>query len=285
MNQKNGFLILSLNSLRSFAFLIFLIIGGKVVAATQPLQSKLTGSFHIALDPGHGGSDKGAIHSSVKESELVLKVAKKIRELLEKNPEIRVTMTRKEDTNISLSDRVKVAENEKVDIFVSLHANAATDQRAKGVEFFFQNNLPADDEGIYMASLENQANATLAQEISSNTIELSKKSDVAAIVEDLRRHHRMMSSLQLSQTLTRVWQSEDKPADKPSPATIKQAPFYVISKTTMPAVLIEVGFLTNPKEVKKLAKQDYQERIAKKIYTAIISFKEKMDKPEAKTLN
>lgn len=91
----------------------------------------------------------------------------------------------------------------------------------------------------------------------------------------------MMTSLHLSQTLTRIWQTDDNA----SHATIKQAPFHVISKTTMPAVLIEIGFLTNPLEVKKLAQNDYQENIAEKIYNAILTFKEKMDKPEAKALN
>lgn len=111
--------------------------------------------------------------------------------------------------------------------------------------------------------------------------ELSKKGDVAAIVEDLHRQNRLSSSLRLTQTLTQVWGTDNNAAQ----ATIKQAPFYVISKTTMPSVLIEIGFLTNPREAKKLVSAEYQNDLAQKIYTALQSYKEKMDNHEAKILN
>jgi N-acetylmuramoyl-L-alanine amidase len=110
---------------------------------------------------------------------------------------------------------------------------------------------------------------------------LSKKNDIDNILEDLRRQDRIYKSLSLSRTLEQSWRKDQIF----SQATIKQAPFYVISKTTMPAVLIEIGFLTNPKEVKKLSQNKHQDLIAEKIYSAILSFKEKVDNPEAKTLN
>ncbi|MDG0815918.1 N-acetylmuramoyl-L-alanine amidase family protein [Bdellovibrio svalbardensis] len=238
-------------------------------------------AFHIVIDPGHGGTDTGAVHSNIKEADLVLKVANKLKALLEKNEKFKVTMTRAADRNISLPDRVKLAEGSKADLFVSLHANAASDQRAKGVEFFFQNNLPPDEESLFLASQENQAvlNSMHATDDTSN--DLSKKGDVAAIVEDLRRQNRITSSLRLTQTLTQTWENDVRS----SQATIKQAPFYVISKTSMPSVLIEVGFLTNPREAKRLTSADYQSDLAQKIYTALVSYKEKVDKAEAKTLN
>jgi N-acetylmuramoyl-L-alanine amidase len=251
------------------------------VLLTSPFAAAVPATLHVALDPGHGGLDKGAIHSSIKESELVLLVANKVKSLLGKNENVRITMTRTEDQSVSLSDRVKIAEANHVDIFVSLHANAANDQRAKGVEFFFQNNLPPDEESLYLANLENQTNAALNQTLNVEKQELSKKGDISAIIEDLHRQNKMMSSLRFSKTLNDFWQN----GNKSNPATIKQAPFYVISKTTMPAVLIEVGFLTHPKEVKQLARPEYQDQIAEKISNAILTFKEKMDKPELRTLN
>jgi N-acetylmuramoyl-L-alanine amidase len=258
-----------------------MVLAHATVLLTSPIAAALPTTLHVALDPGHGGLDKGAIHSSIKESELVLRVANKVKSLLEKNENVRVTMTRSKDQSVSLSDRVKIAEASHVDIFVSLHANAANDQRAKGIEFFFQNNLPPDEESLYLANLENQSNSALNQAQDVEKQELSKKGDISAIIEDLHRQNKMMSSLRFSQTLNQFWQS----GDKSNPATIKQAPFYVISKTTMPAVLIEVGFLTHPKEVKQLAKPEYQDQIAEKISNAILTFKEKMDKPELRTLN
>lgn len=252
-------------------------LGALLILCSSPAHA-----LHIMLDPGHGGVDTGAVYSGAKEADLVLKVAQKLQALLEKDNQFTVSMTRTHDRNLGLPERVKMAENSKVDLFVSLHANAASDQRAKGVEFFFQNNLPPDEDALFLASQENQMilNRRELQEISGGE-ELSKKGDVAAIVEDLQRQNRMNSSLRLTQTLTNVWESDSSAAQ----ATIKQAPFYVISKTSMPSVLIEIGFLTNPKEVKKLVSANYQSDLAQKIYNALQSYKEKMDNHNAKTLN
>nr|WP_295905281.1 N-acetylmuramoyl-L-alanine amidase [uncultured Bdellovibrio sp.] len=254
----------------------------KLVLASALLWSAPSWSLHIMLDPGHGGVDTGAVHGAAREADLVLKVAQRLKALLEKDEQFKVTMTRAQDRNISLPARVKMAEDAKVDLFVSLHANAASDQRAKGVEFFFQNNLPPDEESLFLASQENQMilNSKELHDISGGD-ELSKKGDIAAIVEDLHRQNRMASSLRLTQTLTHVWNNDENA----SQATIKQAPFYVISKTSMPSVLIEIGFLTNPREAKKLLTTDYQADLAQKIYSALLSYKEKMDNHTAKTLN
>lgn len=239
-------------------------------------------ALHIVLDPGHGGVDTGAVHGPAKEADLVLKVALKLQQLLNKDPQFKVTMTRTSDRQLSLPDRVQMAESSKADLFVSLHANAAADQRARGVEFFFQNNLPPDEDALFLASQENQM-ITNSREMAtiSGGEELSRSGDVAAIVEDLQRQHRLSSSLRLTQTLTHVWDNDTAAA----PATIKQAPFYVISKTSMPSVLIEIGFLTNPRESKKLLSAEYQNDLAQKVYTALSSYKEKMDNHTAKTLD
>lgn len=231
------------------------------------------------LDPGHGGIDTGAVYGNAKEADLVLKVAQKLKTLLEQDPEFQVSITRTSDRVVALPARVKLAEQAKAELFVSLHANAATDPRAKGVEFFFQNHLPPDEESLFLASQENQLmiNSREIVEISGGD-ELSKKGDVAAIIEDLQRQNRINSSLRFTQTLTRVWR-QDKDA---SHAAIKQAPFYVISKTSMPSVLIEIGFLSNPREAKKLLNADYQKELAQKIYSALVAYKDKTQKVPAK---
>lgn len=254
----------------------FLISSLFVVTASPAL------ALHIMLDPGHGGVDTGAVYSGAKEADLVLKVAHSVKALLEKDPSFQVSITRTNDRMLSLQERVHMAENKKADLFVSLHANAATDQRARGVEFFFQNNLPPDEESLFLASQENQAMiASQESHETSGGDEVSKKGDVAAILEDLNRQNRMLSSLRFTQTLTNVWGADAKAAQ----STIKQAPFYVISKTTMPSVLIEIGFLSNPREVKKLLNKEYQSDLAQKIYKALVSYKEKVDNSSAKTLN
>lgn len=238
------------------------------------LKASPAAALHIMLDPGHGGVDTGATYSGTKEADLVLKVAQQLKVLLEQDESFKVSITRTSDRMIALPARVKMAEDAKVDLFVSLHANAALDPRAKGVEFFFQNHLPPDEESLFLASQENQLliNSRDAMEISGGE-NLSRKGDVAAIVEDLHRQNRMNSSLRLSQTLDRVWKKDINAVH----TSIKQAPFYVISKTSMPSVLIEIGFLSNPKEAKKLLKADYQKDLAQKIYSALSTYKEKSE--------
>jgi N-acetylmuramoyl-L-alanine amidase len=245
-----------------------------VLSLTSPAWA-----LHIMLDPGHGGIDTGAVYGGAKEADLVLKVAQRLKVLLEKDTQFQVSITRTTDHVVALPQRVKLADQAKADLFVSLHANAATDPRAKGVEFFFQNHLPADEESLFLASQENQllTNQKEITEISGGD-DLSKKGDIAAIVEDLQRQNRMNSSLRLTQTLTRVWKSDTDAAH----VAIKQAPFYVISKTTMPAVLIEIGFLSNPKESKKLLNNEYQKDLAQKIYSALLNYKEKIERVQPK---
>lgn len=245
------------------------------------LWSLPASALHIMLDPGHGGIDTGAVHGPAKESDLVLVVAQKLKDLLEKDSQFKVTLTRNLNKSLSLPLRVAMAEQAKADIFISLHANAASDQRAKGVEFFFQNFLPPDEESLYLASQENQVVANNKEFHDISEEDLSKKGDVAAIIEDLNRQNRIQSSLRLSQTLNHIWSTDNNP----SQAVIKQAPFYVLSKTSMPSVLIEIGFLTNPREAKKLLLPNYQQDLAQKIYSALLSYKEKMDNHTAKTLN
>lgn len=228
-------------------------------------------AFHIMLDPGHGGTDTGAVRGPAKEASVVLQVAKDLRELFKSNRDFTISMTRTTDRNLSLPERVKMAERAKADLFVSLHANANTDPRARGVEIYLQNSLPPDEESLFLASQENQNNHDRDP---AEDDEPSKKGDVAAILDDLHRQYRLQSSLRLTETLDALWDREGSRER----VSIKQAPFYVISKTDMPAVLIEIGFLTNPREVKRLLTPEYQREIAHKIYSSLLAYKEKVDK-------
>ena len=145
----------------SLAIFSSLILFVSVIAQANPL--------YVVIDPGHGGSDAGAVYGDAKESDIALKVSLQLKKLLEKDRDFKVSLTREADFNLSLEERVQKAEKQKADIFLSLHANASNDQRAKGVEFYFQNNLPADEEAMYLANLENK----MAVEQADNT--LSKK--------------------------------------------------------------------------------------------------------------
>lgn len=231
--------------------------------------------LHVVIDPGHGGIDAGAVYGNAKESEIALKVSLQLKALMEKDKDFKVSLTREADQNLSLEDRVQKAEKQKADIFLSLHLNASKDLRAKGVEFYFQNNLPADEESLYLANLENK----MSQEQSEDS--LSKKTDVLAIVEDLKRNTKMHQSHQLSQKLLQAWSQNQRSGSR----IIRQAPFYVITKTKIPSVLVELGFISNEAEAQKLLQSSYQKQLAERIFTGLQDFKEMVDKAELRSLH
>jgi N-acetylmuramoyl-L-alanine amidase len=234
-------------------------------------------ALQVMIDPGHGGIDTGTAHSGVQEKDLVLKIANYLQVLLRDNPIYTVDMTRTADQHVALSERVKKAESAQADLFISLHANSNPSTRVKGMELYFQNSLPPDEESVLLAAQENhnERSTTLATMTAP-----SKKSDVLAIVEDLHRQYRAKSSLAMTQLLSQTWKETEPTAH----AAIKQAPFYVVSKTSMPSVLIEVGFLSHPQESQKLASPKYQQEIAQKIYKAIGHYKEMMDNLDGQAL-
>lgn len=249
-----------------FAFSFLLALAFSPLAFSAPLK--------VMIDPGHGGVDTGAVYGPAKEAEITLKVAQHLKALLDGSVEFQVGLTRTQDSALPLPDRVHIAEKEKADLFLSIHANASPDKRARGVEFYFQNQLPADEESLFLASLENQVIKDRTPADSSDNI--SKKSDVLAIIEDLKRQTKMRSSYALSDRLLKAW----NPNGSKNSNVIRQAPFYVISKTNIPSVLVELGFISNPKESQKLIQTQYQKEIAQKIFQGLQAYKEMMDKSE-----
>lgn len=232
--------------------------------------------LQLTIDPGHGGSDAGAVRGKAREADIALHVAEHLRQLLNHDENFHAELTRTSDESLSLNERVAIADKQKSDLFLSIHANAASDRRARGVEFYFQNHLPPDEETLYLAASENQVAKTQesSQESSASELEPTKKNDVLAIIEDLKRVQRMKSSHKLSRKLLEAWNTETKVDNN----AIRQAPFYVVSKTNMPAVLVELGFLTNPKEAERLMDPRYQKEVAGRIYAGLKRYKEIVDK-------
>ncbi len=208
-------------------------------------------NFKVILDPGHGGSDGGAHRDSFIESKIVLQIAEKMKTELEAR-NIEVTLTRQTDTNLSLSQRVQVANDLQADLFVSLHANWSRSSTVNGFEFYFssQNSSPAT----------NQSEGHLTER--------------GAIVEKIKKDLTLLARQKLSLEFSQ--QTQNQIPDKKS--VIRRAPFYVIENTAMPAVLIEVGFISNRREAKQLASPEYQTEIAGLLTKSILSYKEKSDK-------
>lgn len=225
-------------------------------AATQPLK--------IVIDPGHGGVDDGAVRGKLREAEIALKISNELaNQLRAKNHN--VILTRQSDKGVSLKARTDLAEKEKAELFISIHANASEDVRAKGVEFYFQNQLPADEEAAFLASKENQA-------IAHDSHSTVGDSDVAQILADLQRNYKLQSGFEFSRVLAETWSINGTKRNR----MIRQAPFYVISQTTMPSVLVEVGFVSHKAEGPLLTTQTHQREIATQIAKAVDSFSEQI---------
>lgn len=243
-----------------FAFLLFLIFSADFFSESRAeIPIKKPGSFDIVIDPGHGGSDRGAIKGRLSEAEIVLAVGTELQKLLQAESTVESQMTRVGDQSRILLDRVKFAEDRRADLFVSIHANSNPSRSAQGAEFYIR-----EGDAIQRAPASEK--------------KAEKVSDVEAILADLKAQGQLKQSLLFSKQLKSQWSEDAKSA-------IRRAPFYVVSKTSMPSVLIEVGFMTNPAELRKLNSEDHRKELAQKIYKAILSYKEKVDRQKNQSLN
>jgi N-acetylmuramoyl-L-alanine amidase len=239
--------------------------------------------LRVLLDPGHGGTDHGAVRGPVREADICLKISTELAELLKHDPRFTVSLSRTGNQNLSLLQRAEVTRNSNAEVFVSIHANASNDLRAQGMEIYFQNQMASDEESMFLASRENQSAAMGEIPIEENPDEkLTAKGDVHRILDDLQRNHRISLSRALSKILLK-----NMPIDmvgRHNGQPIRQAPFYVISQLHVPAVLVEVGFVTHPEEGPKLNTPVYQKELAQNLYRGLVKFKELMDKERSTSL-
>ena len=230
--------------------------------------TSLSAPYRVLIDPGHGGQDDGAVRNDIREADLVLKISKKILNLLEEDPHFDAQLTRSTTgATLSLKDRVVAAENFDADLFISVHANASTNPRVRGAEFYFSPALSAQESALWLSHLSVQAQKELA---SSEERTKDLTSDVAIILHEIKDQQRAWESQELSRALWRSWSADRK--------TVRQAPFYVVNSNKIPSVLVEVGYLSHPKERALLLKEDHQHKIAEQIFHGLQQFKEFMDK-------
>lgn len=250
-----------------------------LVLALCFVASSAQATLHIVLDPGHGGVDTGATRGAIRESHLALDVAKRLAERLRKAGQFTVTLTRESDITLTLPERAAIAKRVGADLFLSIHANASEDPRAHGVEFWFQNQLPADEESLFLVSRENQTHDAKGRPLASTSSVApaeppSPKRDVARILEDLHRNHRISTSRDLSRDLLSAWHSESRRKNKNA---IRQAPFFVVSEVHVPSVLVELGFVSHENEGRRLSDPSHQDLMARSLFDGITEFAAKAD--------
>lgn len=251
-------------------FFVFL----SVMAA--PALSKGRPPLVVMVDAGHGGRDRGTTQASVHEAQIVLSVAEQLQTLLSQNRQFRVIMTRTQDQTVSLNERSRLAKSHRADLFLSIHVNSSPDTKARGAEFYFQNQLPPNEESMYLAHQEEMLGTgdtkALAQyEFLQNS---AYTSEVNAILRDLLDGSRIQRSSELTRALRLQWRGSRKSQS----GSIRQAPFHVLSQMPVPSALVELGFLTNAQDHAALIHPNTQKQMAQDLYRGLIAFKESLDK-------
>lgn len=222
----------------------------------------------IVLDAGHGGHDPGATGpSGVTEKEVVLDVVKRVARMVEDDLGVKVALTRNSDVFVPLRDRTNFANKQRADLFVSIHANAHPRAISEGVETYFLSSEASDTDARQVAAVENGV-IQLESPASRAKGDLLK-----SILWDLAQSEFQQESSFMAET---VQDSMTKSLSLVNRG-VKQAGFYVLGGAAMPAILIEIGFLTNPKEEKKLATPAYRESVARAIYAGLSEYKRRYD--------
>lgn len=213
----------------------------------------------VVLDPGHGGHDQGSSGpTGLLEKELVLDVALRLGELITANLGSEVVYTRNEDFFVPLEERTKIANASKADLFVSIHANSSVVRTVSGVETYFL-SFTTSKEALDVAARENATSERSVFELR----DLLQKIALQEKVDESRDFAARVNS-----ALFKVW--------GPNPNTrnrgVKKAPFVVLIGASMPSILTEIGFISNPRDEKELRKPETRQKIAEALYKGIAQY-------------
>ena len=246
-----------------------------VEVPTAPVAptERQAGVHVIVIDPGHGGAETGAIGpSGVQEKELTLQLARELEAKLAQRLPVRVVLTRTEDATVQLDTRPAIANQNKADLFISIHLNSSLGSGAYGTETYFLSQQATDNRASTSAAAENQGAAGGPAAGDSQDLQL--------ILWDLAQSHHMAES----QRLANLIQGELNEMLQLKDRGVKQAPFRVLMGATMPAVLVELGFISNPDEEKKLKDPVYREQLVDALSRAIAHYKAQVEnQPETAT--
>lgn len=232
----------------------------KTILRSQP--NKFRASKIIVIDAGHGGKDAGALGNGMYEKNVVLQVALKTGKILQ-NLGYKVYFTRTKDKFINLRNRTKFANDKVADIFISIHANAAPNRKSakitQGIETFFLS--PARSErSMNAAALENKSDIEEMNHFSKMTF-----------LNFLNRE-KIIASNKLAIDLQQNLLSNTRKFFKVSDGGVREAPFWVLVGALMPAVLVEIGYITHPVEGKRLQNEKYQDALAHGIADGVVEY-------------
>ena len=250
-------------------FLLFLIF--ILVSLPPDTFSTPDASFIVVLDAGHGGKDPGNLGTgryNKTEKQIALSVTLKLGDYIKENlPDVKVVYTRKTDTYPTLWQRVNIANSSKADLFLSIHCDAFTNKNAFGCGSYIM-GLDYTDENLRMAQKENSS-IFLEDDYEENYDGFDPNSIESVIALTLNQSVYMEKSIQIAQKIQDQFRERVNRKDR----GVRQAPYLVTSRTLMPSVLVELGFLTNPQEEDFLQSEKGQTYMASAIYRAVKDYR------------
>jgi N-acetylmuramoyl-L-alanine amidase len=222
------------------------------------LQEEPKGLTVVVLDPGHGGRSLGARgNTGTMEKDLVLNVAEKLKTRLEEGLGIKVVLTRTADYYVGLKERTAIANNNRADLFLSVHANATFRRDIDGYETYYLSLKSTDKQARSYAELENKALGVKGDE--------NDKALLEAILWDMAQTSYIQESSELAFMVQKRIVGELRGRDR----GVRQAPLAVLMGASMPAALVEIGYISNPEQEVRLNRQSHQDQIAMALYRAI----------------
>lgn len=225
-------------------------------------------NFTVVLDAGHGGKDPGAIGKKIKEKDINLEIVLKLGDLIKKNhPDVKVVYTRSKDVFVELSERAKIANRNKADLFISVHTNAAQSKTAKGTETYAL-GLAKTEENLEVAKRENSV-ILLEDDYSTKYEGFDPTSAESYIMFDFMQSMYLEQSINLASSVQEQFRTKAKRSDR----GVRQGAFWVLRATSMPSILIEVGYISNVEEENYLALSSSRQKLAESIYDAFSHYK------------
>ena len=238
-----------------------------VSRSVEQVVKKKNRKIVIAIDAGHGGEDPGASGpKNVREKVVVFQIAKRIEKLFDQNPNFQGELVRSGDYYLAHRKRSQLARDKQADFFISIHADAFTNPQAYGVSVYALSTKGATSEAArYLATKENRADLIGG----ASSLNLGDKDDVlAGVLLDLSMTATLSSSLDAGKYVLKNMGSVARLHKK----QVEQAGFLVLKSPDIPSLLIETGFISNPKEARQLSSSKYQQRMANAIYDGLVQF-------------
>ncbi len=269
-----------MNRLLIAIFVMTLVCPSALYGQGENSQKK----FNIVIDPGHGGKDPGALDvddKSVEEKDIILSVSVKLKEMIaDQIPNVSVTMTREKDVFIPLVERAKIANKAKSDIFISIHVNSLRPKdhpkyrSVKGIRFYVMGIDSKDEQGS-MTALRENASILFEDDYQTTYAEYNSDTPEGKIALKLMQLNTSGQSWRLAETMEKYARRELPKAS--SEKMINSGNIYILRGTTMPSVLVELGFITNAEESKLMQSSSYQTQLAQIIVDAIKDYKNSVE--------